>query len=126
MVNKAEELVGKVMWVSRVNGLEEVDRGQMVWELMGRPSVEHAAEVWWSGGHSVCRKLESPQMRVGRRLLGACNTVAERCRVEEAGGEEGRDESLFGKRLEEMEASRMVKMVVETKRGMRNRMLGRV
>ena len=38
--------------------------------------MEHAAEVWWSGGRSACRKLESAQMRVGRRLLPASNTVA--------------------------------------------------
>ena len=54
----------------------EVDRGRMVWELIGRLSVEHAAEVWWSGGRSACRKLESAQMRVDRRLLWASNTVA--------------------------------------------------
>ena len=60
--------------MSRVNG-QEVDRGRTVWELIGRPSVEHAAEVWWSGGHSMCRKMESAQMRVGRRLLGASSTV---------------------------------------------------
>ena len=34
------------MGMSRVNGLVEVDRGSMVWELIGKPSVEHAAEVW--------------------------------------------------------------------------------
>ena len=33
--------------------------------------MEHAAEVWWSGGRSECRKLEWTQMRVGRRLLRA-------------------------------------------------------
>ena len=30
--------------------------------------MEHAAEVWLSGGHSACMKLESA--RVGRKLLG--------------------------------------------------------
>ena len=44
---KAEEWVGKVMWMSRVNGLVEDGRGRMVLELIGRMSVEHAAEVWW-------------------------------------------------------------------------------
>ena len=59
LVNKAERWVGKVMWLSRVNGQVEVDRGWMVWELMGKLSVElAAAEVWWSGGCNVCRKLE--------------------------------------------------------------------
>ena len=33
-----------------------------MWELIGRLSVEHAAEVWWSGGRSTCRKLESAPM----------------------------------------------------------------
>ena len=59
MANKAEEWVGNVMWVSRVNGQVEADRGRMVWELIRRLSVEHAAEVWWSGERSACRKLES-------------------------------------------------------------------
>ena len=50
--------------MSRVNGQVEVDRGWMVWELIGRQSVKYAAEVWWSGGLSTCRRLESAQMRV--------------------------------------------------------------
>ena len=33
--------------------------------------------------------------------------------MEEAGGEDGRDEVLFGKRLEGIEESRLVKMVGE-------------
>ena len=37
--------------------------------------MEHAAKMW-SGERSACRKLESVQMRVGSRLLGARNTVA--------------------------------------------------
>ena len=77
MVNEAQEWVGKLMWVSRLDRQVEVDRERMVWELIGRLSVEHVVvEVWWSGGHSTCRKLESAQMRVGRRLLGVSNTVA--------------------------------------------------
>ena len=32
--------------MSRMNGQVKVDRGRMVWEHMGRPNVEHAAEVW--------------------------------------------------------------------------------
>ena len=45
MANKAEEWVGKVIWMSRVNEQVEIDRGRMVWELIGRLSVEHAADV---------------------------------------------------------------------------------
>ena len=33
------------MWMSRVNGQVEVDRGRMVCELIGRQNVDHAAEV---------------------------------------------------------------------------------
>ena len=31
MANMAEEWVGKIIWMSRVNGLMEIDRGRMVW-----------------------------------------------------------------------------------------------
>ena len=37
--------------------------------------MEYAAEVWWTGGRSTCRKLESSQMKMGRRLLGPSNIV---------------------------------------------------
>ena len=49
---------------------EWADGGRMVWELLVRPSMEYAAEVWWTGGSSACRKLELSQMKMGRRLLG--------------------------------------------------------
>ena len=41
-----------VTWMSRDNGQVEVDRGRMVWELLVRPSMEYAAEVWRTGGRS--------------------------------------------------------------------------
>ena len=41
MENKAEEWVRKVLRMSRVDRQVEVNRG-MVWELIVRPSVEHA------------------------------------------------------------------------------------
>ena len=37
----------------------KVDRGRMVWELLTRPSLVHAAEVWFTGGHIARRKLIS-------------------------------------------------------------------
>ena len=37
--------------------------------------MEHAAEMWWAGECTVCRKLKSAQIRVSRRLLGAGNKV---------------------------------------------------
>ena len=92
--------------------------------------MEHAAEVWWSGGRSVCKKLESAQMRVGKRFLGASNTVAGVAVQGHPGWrklEERREEMkvLFGKRLERLEESRLVKMVVEKVRE-DNRVVGRV
>ena len=36
MAKKAEEWIGRVTWMSRVNGQVEVDRGRMVWELLAR------------------------------------------------------------------------------------------
>ena len=58
MADKGRRVDWKGEWMSRVNGLVEVDRGRMLWELLARPSMEYAAEVWWTGGHSACRKLE--------------------------------------------------------------------
>ncbi len=66
MTKMAEEWIGRVTWISRVNGQVEVERGRMVWEFLARPCMEYAAKVWWTGGHSACRKLESsPMIRVG-------------------------------------------------------------
>ena len=36
--------------------------------------MENVAEVWWTGERSACRKSESSQMKMGRKLLGASNT----------------------------------------------------
>ena len=50
-----------------------------MWELLARPSMEYATEVWWTGGLS-------PLRRVGMRLLEESNAVAG------AGGKGGSDE----------------------------------
>ena len=52
MGNKEEEWAADVIWMSRMNGQVEIDRGMVVLEHIRRPSVEHAAEVWWSGEHA--------------------------------------------------------------------------
>ena len=70
MAKKAEEWIERVTWMSRVNGQVEVDRGRMLWELLVRPSMEDAAEVWLTGRRSACRKLELSQTKMGRKLLG--------------------------------------------------------
>ena len=92
MAKKVEVWIGRVTWMSRVNGQVKVDGGRMVWELE-RPSMEYAAEVWSTGGRTACRKLESSHIKMGRRLLGAGNTVAGvavpgRSNVEEVGEKE--------------------------------------
>ena len=76
MVEKAEEQVGQVEWMARVNGDMEVERGRMAWSWWQGHGLEHAAEVWWPGGKVVGRKLEAVQDRIGRKLLGASKTVA--------------------------------------------------
>ena len=118
MAEKAEEWAGKMEWMSRKDGKIEVERGRLVWELLARPGLEHAAEVWWPGGKTVNRKLEAVQERIGRRLLGASRTVAGAAVRGDLGWrklEERREERklLYGKRLENLEDSRLVKVVAE-------------
>ena len=116
MAEKAEEWAGKMEWMSRKDGQVEVERGRLVWELLARPGLEHAAEVWWPGGKTVNRKLEAVQERIGRRLLGASGTVAGAAVRGDLGWrklEDRREERklLYGKRLENLEDSRLVKVV---------------
>ena len=59
MREKAEEWAGRTEWMSRVNGQIEVERGRLVWELLARPSLEHAASVWWTGGKVASKRLEA-------------------------------------------------------------------
>ena len=98
----AEEWIGMVAWMSRVNRQVEVDTGRMVWELLARPSMKYAAEVWWTGGRSACRVVtdENGYDIVGGKQFSSRNGSAGRSRVEEAGEKEGRDEGeLRWKRL---------------------------
>ena len=76
MREKTEEGAGRTEWMSRVNGPIEVERGRLVWELLARPSLEHAASVWWTGGKIVSKKLEADQDRVSKKVLGASRSVA--------------------------------------------------
>ena len=75
---KAEEWIKKVVWMSNVNWKIEVDRGRMVWELLARSSLEHAAEICLTGalliessvkmrGEDVCCRLAT---LVGGLVLG--------------------------------------------------------
>ena len=60
--------------------LDEQEDGQIEVEsqkqkLLARPSLEHAAEIWWPGGKIANRNLEPVQEKVGKRLLGASRSV---------------------------------------------------
>jgi hypothetical protein len=68
-------IVAKIFIVHLAEEEWVVERGRMVWELMAGPCLEHAAEVWWPGGKVVGKKLESIQEKVGRKPLGASDTV---------------------------------------------------
>ena len=54
---------------SSYNGQIEVERGRLVWELLARPSLEHAASVWWTGGNVANKRLEAVQERVAGYVL---------------------------------------------------------
>ena len=86
---------------------------RMAWELMARPCLEHAAEVWWPGGKVVGKKLEAVQDRAGRKLLGASNTVSGVAVRGDLGWrrlEERREEKkvLFGRRMWELSEERLL------------------
>ena len=79
--------------------------------------LEHAAEVWGSGGCSACRKLEKGTDE-NEEIVGKSNKVARVAVQGDLGWrklEKRREEMivLFGKRLEGMEESRLVNMVVK-------------
>ena len=56
-------------WMSKVNG----QVGEQIWKTDGVGASSKAK----TGRPSACRKLESAQVKMGRRSLGASNTVAE-------------------------------------------------
>ena len=121
MREKAEEWAGRTEWMSRVNGQIEVERGRLVWELLARPSLEHAASVWWTGGKVASKRLEAVQDRVGRRLLGASRSVAGVAVRGDLGWkklEERREEKkmLYGRRVERLDDRRLVKMIMKKMR----------
>ena len=77
MREKAEKWEARIGCMSRVNGEIEVDRGRFIWELLARPCLEHACEVWWTGGKAPCNNLEKDSREHGRKLVVASSTVAE-------------------------------------------------
>ena len=62
--------------MGRVNGVMETERGAAIWESMGLPTVNFAAEVSWKGTKAQQKKLDAVQEQVSRKILGASRTVA--------------------------------------------------
>ena len=54
----------------------EEDRGGLICELLARPCLEHASEVWWTGRKVTCKNLEKIQENIGRKLVRGSSTVA--------------------------------------------------
>ena len=89
-----------------------MERGRLVWELLGRLVVEHAGEVWWTGGGGGLRKkLDLVQERIGRRLLGCSATVAG-VAVRGELGWWSLGERREGKKVGQFDESRLVAKVV--------------
>ena len=97
--------------------IDQLARGRMrkvVWELLARPSLEHTASVWWTGGKIVSKKLEADQDRVSKKVLGASGRCrcARRPRMEEARGpKKGEEKMLYGRRVKRLDDSRLVEVI---------------
>ena len=57
------------MVCGRVAPCHHCMRGRLMWELLVRPSFEHAADIWWPGEKAANKSLEDKQ------LLGASRPV---------------------------------------------------
>ena len=69
-------MVARIGCMNRVNGGEvEVGRSILIWELLAMPYLEHASEIWWTGGKAACKNLEKIQEKIGRKLVGGSSTV---------------------------------------------------
>ena len=97
--------------MSRVIGKVEVERKDGV----GASSeTKYGVYMKCGGQEDACRKLESSQKRMGRRLLGESNTIAGVAVQGDLGWkklEERREEMkvMFGKRLAVFEKCQLVK-----------------
>ena len=50
-------------WVSKKDKQIEMGRGRLVRKLLARPSLKHAAEIWWPSGKIANRNLEAVQQK---------------------------------------------------------------
>ncbi len=63
-----EKILQKWPTESGINGKsEETERGVFIWEAMGLPAVNYAAEVRWKGNKAQQKKLNAVQEQVGRK-----------------------------------------------------------
>ena len=89
-----------------------------MWELLARPSLEHAASVWWTGGKIVGKKLEADQDRVSKKVRGASRSVAgvgvqgdlgwKKLEAQKKGEEK---KMLYGRRVKRLDDSRLVEVI---------------
>jgi len=76
---KAEEWEGKVERVSRKDEQFEVERGRVVWELLGRPSMENRGMVdRLQTGRGLRRDGKKKTLLYGKRWSIADKIVAEK------------------------------------------------
>ena len=86
-------LANSQSWESSI----QVERGRLVWEPLARPSLEHAASVWWTGGKVASKRLEAVQEATWSKQVCGRSSSTRRPRVEEASGKEGREEGALWK-----------------------------
>ena len=117
---KAEEWIGKVTCMSRVNVQVEVDRGGMVWELLARTVVERRTYCIQEVG--VVRDENGQEIVGGKKYSSTAQGDLGWRKLEER-----REEMkvMFGKRLEVLEVVDDYK-VVNILEEWRIRLVGRV
>ena len=68
-IERAVEIIQKVRWMGRVNGVLETERGTVIWKSMGLPAVNFAVEVSWKG--------TTEEARCGTKTSGQEHTGSE-------------------------------------------------
>ncbi len=117
-IERAEEAKQRVGWMGRVNGVMETERGAVIWETMGLPTVNFATEVSWKGTKSQQKKMDAVQEQVGRKILGANRSVASCAVMGELGWrtmtERNEDQMMrYLGRLRRMDETRLTKKLYE-------------
>lgn len=76
MIKKAEKYKRLVGWLGKVNGVMETEQGKVIVEFVCTFELDYGAEVAWRGSRALRSKLESCQVRMGKKLAGSSRTVA--------------------------------------------------